>query len=150
MARDDSDEKDKDDPTVEGAGLKKLIKKAKTRDIMFAFLPPAGQMEAQLALNLRKAPKKLSQMLRTAVKKGIAGGPDDEDEDEDDGKKKGKNPTKFTYGTLRDDGKVLTMNVERDIPGLKKKMEKMLRAEKIKREVKISTSGDSGGGADVA
>lgn len=147
MARDDGDDKDKDDPTVEGADLKKMMKKAKTREVKFAFTPASGQTEAQLAMNLLKAPKKLSGMLRSAVKKGIVGGDDDDEEEEDDGKKKGgKNPTKFTFGTVSVEGKVLTMKVERDLPGLKKKMEKMLRAQKIKMEVKI----DGGEGEGVA
>lgn len=140
---------DKDDPSVEGTELKKLLKKARTRDLRFAFVPAAGQEDSRITLHLRKNPKKLSDALR---KPGAGGGDDEEDEEEDgagqDGKKPGKRANKFTFGLARVNGKTLVLTCIKELPGLKKKMEKMLREEKIKMEVevKVAAGGDGGGG----
>ncbi len=130
------DDEDDEGAGLDGLELKKFIKKARSKALPFAFVPPAGQEDPRVILKMRGNPRKLSDELRNPPSGG---------DDDDDGakKKKGKKASKFVFGFARVDGKTMKLTIKKDMPGLKKKFEKMLREAKIKMTVepKVTPNG---------
>ncbi len=129
--------------------LKKFFKLGKTRELTFAFVPGSGEMDSLLTFHRRKKPDAFG---KAARKLGGKPKEDEEEEEGDDaegddgGKKKQKPATKFAYGKMTVEGKTLVLTCAKAIPGMEKKVAKLLRAEKVPMEIKIV----EGGGEDVA
>ncbi len=105
---------------LDTAGLKKILKKLKTRTMFFAYAPPAGsEGEPVFTIHPRKKPAALGK----AVKK-------EKKENEEPG-------NKLSFGTIamQEDGLVLTC--EKEVSGMQKKLAKMFREKRIKIEFKI-------------
>ncbi len=134
-----------DDEGDDGGGLvldklalMKLFKLGKTRGLTFAFVPGSGQMDSLLTIHRKKKPDMLGRMARK-----LGGKPKEDeavaqtDEEDDGGKKKAKPASKFAYGTMTVEGKTLILACDKPLPGMEKKIAKLLRAEKIPMEIKI-------------
>jgi hypothetical protein len=141
----EDDDGDDSGLVLDKQALKKFFKLGKSRELTFAFVPGSGQMDSLLTFHRRKKPDMLGKMARK-----LGGKPKDDDEDEGDDegdgeKKKPKPATKFAYGTMTVEGKTLVLACAKPIPGLQKKVAKLLRSEKVPMDIKIV----GGGGEDI-
>ncbi len=105
---------------LETADLKKMLKKAQKRTLMFAYSPPAGRDgEPIFTLHLRKNPKALSK--------------DVKDEKKENDEKVGK----MSFGTLDVKDGVVSLTCVKVLPGLEKKLTKMFRKKRAQYKVKV-------------
>ncbi len=126
MPDDDDGGDEEEGLDLETADLKKMLKKAERRTLMFAYSPPAGKDgEPIFALHLRKNPKALCK--------------DVKDEKKDNDEKVGKT----SFGKLDVKDGVVTLACVKVMPGLEKKLTKMFR--KKRAQYKIKVLGASGG-----
>ena len=114
MAEDGEDDDDGGGLRLDTAQIKKLVKVGRSRPLTFAFCPGAGDEEPLFTLHRRKKPDILG---KTARKESDA--------------------SKVAYGTMTVDGKCLVLTCERVIPGMGKKLKKMLREQKVPMDVKL-------------
>lgn len=98
--------------------LKKLVKIAQNKALTFAFCPASGQDEPLFTLHRRKKPDVLGKMARKEAEQ-----------------------TKFACGTMKVEGKTLVLSCARLVPGIEKKLAKMLRKMKVPLEVKLAGGG---------
>jgi hypothetical protein len=126
----EDDDEDDSGLILDKQALKKFFKLGKSRELTFAFVPGNGQTDPLLTFHRRKKPDIFGKLARK-----LGGKPKDDDEGDDGGKK--KPATKFAYGKMTVDGKTLVLACDKPIPGLEKKVAKLLRAEKVPMEIKI-------------
>jgi len=94
--------------------LKKLIKKAKSGPMPFAFCPGGDDQDDLLLIHRRKDPQRLGKSARKQV-----GG------------------TKVSFGTFEVVGKDMKITAVKLIPALAKKLKKLLREQKISMNVLV-------------
>jgi hypothetical protein len=124
MAEDEGEEGDDDSALrLDKAALKKFMKLGKSRSLTFAFVPASGQEEPLFTIHRRKKPDTLGKTARKEAEQ-----------------------TKVAYGRLTVEGKVLTLACDKVVPGMEKKLAKMLRKEKVQMEVKVAEAGPGGSG----
>lgn len=99
---------------LEGAGLKKMIKKARKAPIAFAFVPAQKDEDSVFAMNLKKSPEALG---RGAKKEG-------------DG-------SKNAFGTCLVKGKEMQLTCLRVVPGLAKRVKRFLKSQKAPYNIVI-------------
>ena len=105
---------------LDTAGLKKFLKKLKTRTMFFAYAPPAGsEGEPVFTIHPRKKPAALGK----AVKK-------EKKDNEEPG-------NKLAFGTIALQEDVLVLTCEKEVSGMQKKLAKMFREKRVKIEIKI-------------
>lgn len=123
MPEEDSDD-DEGGLDLEAADLKKMLKKATKRTLMFAYSPPAGKDgEPIFTLHLRKNPKALCK--------------DVKDEKKDNDEKVGKT----SFGKLDVKDGVVTLDCIKVLPGLEKKLTKMFRKKRVQYKIKVLGAG---------
>jgi len=123
MPEEDSDD-DEGGLDLEAADLKKMLKKATKRTLMFAYSPPAGKDgEPIFTLHLRKNPKALCN--------------DVKDEKKDNDEKVGKT----SFGKLDVKDGVVTLDCIKVLPGLEKKLTKMFRKKRVQYKIKVLGAG---------
>ena len=123
MPEEDSDD-DEGGLDLEAADLKKMLKKATKRTLMFAYSPPAGKDgEPIFTLHLRKNPKALCK--------------DVTDEKKDNDEKVGKT----SFGKLDVKDGVVTLDCIKVLPGLEKKLTKMFRKKRVQYKIKVLGAG---------
>lgn len=102
------------DIATRGAELKKLLKLCKQRDVAFAYCPGGNTEEDVFCLHRKKKPEIIG---REARAESVG--------------------TKIAFGTASVSGKVLSLTCERQLPGLAKKLKKLLKFEKCPLNVVI-------------
>ncbi|QYK42376.1 MAG: hypothetical protein KF887_04430 [Paracoccaceae bacterium] len=127
MAEDGEGEDEGGELALDRTGLKKFVKIARNKSLTFAFCPASGQDEPLFTVHRRKKPDILGKMARKEAEQ-----------------------TKYACGTMTVDGKTLVLTCDRVVPGMDKKLAKMLRKMKVPLEVKIMAAGSGGGEASVA
>lgn len=99
---------------LDTAAIKKFVKLGRNRSLTFAFCPAAGEDEPLFTLHRRKKPDMLGKVAR-----------------------KESEGTKVAFGTMTIDGKCMVLTCERVIPGMAKKLKKMLREQKVPLDVRL-------------
>lgn len=98
--------------------LKKFIKIGRSKELTFAFVPAGGKDEPLFTIHRRKKPDVLGKAARKEAEE-----------------------TKFACGKMKVDGKTLVLTCDKVVPGLQRKLQKMLRAMKLPLEVKVTGAG---------
>lgn len=114
---------DDDDGDDDGGGglsldrqqLKKFMKLGASRALTFAFVPAAGEDEPLFAVHRRKKPDNLGKAARKEAEQ-----------------------TRVGYGTMTVEGKTLMLACEKAVPGMAKKLKKMLRQMKVPFDVRLT------------
>lgn len=111
------------DDEEEGLGLspielKKFIKIGRSKELTFAFVPAGGKDEPLFTIHRRKKPDVLGKAARKEAEE-----------------------TKFACGTMKVEGKTLVLTCEKVVPGMQRKLQKMLRGMKLPLEVKVNGPG---------
>ncbi|QYK41127.1 MAG: hypothetical protein KF887_17365 [Paracoccaceae bacterium] len=99
---------------VAGAELKKMIKVAKKGPISFGFNPAKDDEASYCGMHRTKPPATIGK----------------------EAKEEGEGP-KFTFGTAEVSGKLITLTVLREMPGLAKKFKRFLKSHKVMLNVQI-------------
>lgn len=99
---------------LEGAGLKKMIKKARKGPVAFAFVPAPKDEDSVFAMNLKKSPEALGR-----------------------GAKKEGDSSKNAFGTCVVKGKELQLTCLRVVPGLAKRVKRFLKSQKAPYNIVI-------------
>jgi hypothetical protein len=115
MAEDDESGDDGGELRLDRGSLKKFVKLARSKGLTFAFCPAAGKDEPLFAVHRRKKPDMLGKMARKEAEQ-----------------------TKYACGTMTVEGKVLVLACDRQVPGMDKKLAKMLRQMKVPLEVRVT------------
>jgi hypothetical protein len=113
----DSDDED------EGLGLsplelKKFIKLGRSKELTFAFVPAGGTEEPLFTVHRRKKPDVLGKAARKEAEE-----------------------TRFACGRMKVDGKTLVLTCDKVVPGMQRKLQKMLRGMKLPLEVRVTGPG---------
>ncbi|MCV2869869.1 hypothetical protein OEW28_14640 [Defluviimonas sp. WL0002] len=111
---------------VEGPEIKKLLKIARRQPLNFAFNPAKSDEDGYFALHRKKPAPILAKEVRS----------------EGEG-------NKFSFGTATLEGKLLKLQVERELPQLAKKMKRFLKANKVLLNVQILDSDGNVLDADI-
>lgn len=114
MAEDGDNDDDGGGLRLDTAAIKKMVKIGRSRALTFAFCPAAGDEEPLFTLHRRKKPDMLGKMAR-----------------------KESDSSKVAFGTMTVDGKCLVLTCERLLPGMEKKLKKMLREQKVPMDVRL-------------
>lgn len=104
--------------SLDKAELKKLFKIAAKKELAFAFVPGSGEQEGVFTIHRRFPPKKIAKAAKDEAEK-----------------------TKVAFGKIKVDGKTVTLTCDKELPGMKKKLEKMLRQLKVPMEVTVVAGG---------
>jgi hypothetical protein len=102
------------DFAVAGDDLKKMLKIAKKRPMQFAYCPGQSAESDLLALHRKKSGAIMGKALRA----------------EGDG-------NKMAFGTFSVEGKLVTLQCDRVLPALAKKLKKFLKSNKVMRNVRV-------------
>lgn len=95
--------------------LKKFIKIGRSKELTFAFVPAGGKDDPLFTIHRRKKPDVLGKAARKEAEE-----------------------TKFACGKMTVDGKTLILTCDKVVPGLQRKLQKMLRGMKLPLEVKVT------------
>lgn len=101
--------------SLDAMQIKKFMKLGATRELTFAFVPAAGEEEPLFTIHRRKKPDNLGKAA-----------------------KKEAEQTKVGYGTMTVEGKTLILACDKSVPGMGKKLKKMLRQMKVPFDVKLT------------
>ncbi|MFT7058040.1 MAG: hypothetical protein ACJASV_000540 [Pseudorhodobacter sp.] len=99
---------------LDKSALKKLVNIARTKPLAFAFCPSAGEEDPVFFIHRRKKPDVLGKGLR-----------------------KESGQPKVSFGTVSVNGKVMNLTCDRVIPGMSKKLKKLLRDQKVPMDVML-------------
>lgn len=102
---------------IEGDKLKKLVKRARRQPINFGYNPGTDDDDQFLAAHIKKQPQLMGKIAKT------------------DGA-----GTKSAFGTFTVSGNILTLQCERELPQLAKRMKKLMRMNKISLNVQVMDS----------
>jgi hypothetical protein len=99
---------------LEPAELKKLVNMARTKPLGFAYFPGKGEEGPVFTLHRRKKPDVMGKAL-----------------------KKESGQPKISFGTIRVEGKIMSLTCARVLPGMEKKLKKFLRSQKLTIDLKL-------------
>lgn len=117
MAADDDagDDGEESEVSLDRQELKKFLKLARTKEMPFAYCPAPGKEEDCFTSHKTKKPKKLGKMAKDDVEQ-----------------------PKYAFGTMKVEGKIVTLTCDRTIAGMERKMGKYLRKMKVPLQVRIA------------
>lgn len=121
MAGSEDDDGEESELRLDRSELKKFMKLARNKELPFAFCPASGKDEPMFTAHKRKKPDTLGKKA----------------------KKEAEQP-KYACGTMKVEGKTLTLTCERQVAGMERKLGKFLRKMKLPLEVRIADEGGEG------